>query len=449
MRMRRINMNTLVGKRLRYPYDDMIKLGMMGEKQYYQKVKNLFGSSLIAHYSLDEASGVVAIDKSGNGCDGVYTAVSYRNMFKGMPWCLFSNDTSKLNIYSTTFNSNFDGNTGSISFAFFVPNTEYLTDGVSKYLLRIRVDANNYIYIYKSTNDYLFRIEIMRGGEAEWAYFSVFNTNPNFVTISWDAAGYTLFRNGSVGLKPTMTVNTHTWTGNINTDFAILGAYYKFDPCKPLLASLAKVTFTNSSVSLSQHISMCQYSKVMPKNNIRFTFIGDSIFASYGNMYDLAANYRGGGNIVNNHAIGGSTIADNIGAPASDLTSQVVEATSDDADIIIINLGTNDNNAGDMMVLKAIIGAGISALKISNPRATIYYMNLLPRWTGTDGLTEVDKANLRMAISEQCAISEIACIDTYTDPWILSTDTDDGLHPGAAGKGEVKIVHRWLGVLSA
>ena len=129
------------------------------------------------------------------------------------------------------------------------------------------------------------------------------------------------------------------------------------------------------------------------------------------------------------------------------LTKQTGESASDDASIIIIHMGTNDDNAGDMTALQAMVETNLASLKVTNPDATIYYMNVLPRWTDTGGGTEQDKSNIRAAIAAACAAQSITCWDTRTDPWITAADTTDGLHPNAAGN--VKIADRVYALLTA
>jgi hypothetical protein len=51
----------------------MIATGMMGPLQYYKKVKNLFGASLIGYWPLWETSGVVAQDISQSSNNGTYS----------------------------------------------------------------------------------------------------------------------------------------------------------------------------------------------------------------------------------------------------------------------------------------------------------------------------------------------------------------------------------------
>jgi hypothetical protein len=48
------------------------KLLLLSNLEYYQKIKQLFGSSIIAHWPMWEGSGSVAYDISGNGRNGAH-----------------------------------------------------------------------------------------------------------------------------------------------------------------------------------------------------------------------------------------------------------------------------------------------------------------------------------------------------------------------------------------
>jgi lysophospholipase L1-like esterase len=160
----------------------------------------------------------------------------------------------------------------------------------------------------------------------------------------------------------------------------------------------------------------------------RIAALGDSITASYNEswFFPFCKNYVLGGATAINHAVGGHSIMSNMDA-------QTVAVATDDADIIIIALGTNDNDAGDMTALQAEYAENIAELKASNPRATIYAMNVLPRWTDVGGGTVMDRSHIRAAIAAACTAQGITCWDTYTTPWIAAADTSDGTHPTAGG----------------
>lgn len=156
-----------------------------------------------------------------------------------------------------------------------------------------------------------------------------------------------------------------------------------------------------------------------------FSILGDSISNTYPDwpyvFNNLTTIYR-----INNHAVAGETIV-------SHLAAQATAAASDNANTIIIHMGTNDDNAGNMTTLQQKVEDAITALRASNPSATIYFMNVLPRWTDTGGATPVDKSNIRTAIAAACTAQGITCWDTFTTPWITSVQTSDGLHPAEAG----------------
>jgi lysophospholipase L1-like esterase len=131
-----------------------------------------------------------------------------------------------------------------------------------------------------------------------------------------------------------------------------------------------------------------------------------------------------------NHAAGGATIL-------SHMAGQVSACSADGADVIILALGTNDNNAGDMAALRAAVEAGIDSLKSSNPGAKVCYMNVLPKWTDNTGVTALNETNIRAAIALACTNKDIPCWDTFTIPWINAADTSDGTHPTAAGHAKI------------
>lgn len=155
--------------------------------------------------------------------------------------------------------------------------------------------------------------------------------------------------------------------------------------------------------------------------------IGDSLMNRVGDDWveNIPDSYT-----IANHAASSANIID-------EMDGQVVAAVDDDNEIIILGLGTNDDNAGDMGALQAEVEENIIEIKTSNPRATVYYMNVLPRWTDVGGGTEIDKSNIRTAIEAASAAQGIVCWDTYSDPWIVPSDTSDGTHPDEAGSLKV------------
>lgn len=172
----------------------------------------------------------------------------------------------------------------------------------------------------------------------------------------------------------------------------------------------------------------------MPSAVKVFSILGDSISltGATDSWPQVVCSAYPARNMYINHSVGGQGIINN-------LDGQVVAAANDNADFIILTLGTNDDNAGNMTTLQAKVESGITTLRASNPGATIYYFNLLPRWTDTGGATPVDKAATRTAIAAACAAQGVACWDSFTVPWIAAGDTSDGLHPTAGGHAKIAV----------
>lgn len=154
----------------------------------------------------------------------------------------------------------------------------------------------------------------------------------------------------------------------------------------------------------------------------RFAVLGDSIAG--GNLaiptwpFVLMDQHSDGNNYLMRHSVSGATIV-------ADFATQVAAAAGDDADVIMIGMGTNDDNAGDMEALQAAAEAGLAALKLSNPRAVIAWMGVLPR--------AVDKANINTAVAAACAAQSVTFWDVSGWGWDYATDTSDGVHPNQTG----------------
>jgi hypothetical protein len=127
-----------------------------------------------------------------------------------------------------------------------------------------------------------------------------------------------------------------------------------------------------------------------------------------------------------NHAVGGHSIMVHGAADAA-------ATAGDNADMVLMALGTNDDNATNAATLQAAVESQIQTVRTNNPSAIITYLNVPPRWTDNTGAVPVDKANIRAAIAAGCAAQGITCVDTFSTPWFAANQTLDGTHPATAG----------------
>jgi len=166
------------------------------------------------------------------------------------------------------------------------------------------------------------------------------------------------------------------------------------------------------------------------------TFIGDSISANTHSWTNLVpGNKMTTPYVAINHAVGGATILND--TVHSYLDAQVAAAASDNADVIVIELGTNETSV-DTNALTTDILSAITTLRSTNPHAVIYWLNVLPRWTGYPSWNPVDRSYIQGVIAAACATAGVPCWDTSSVPWITTTDVDTGqLHPNASGNRKI------------
>jgi hypothetical protein len=168
--------------------------------------------------------------------------------------------------------------------------------------------------------------------------------------------------------------------------------------------------------------------------------IGDSIEAGSLTFFTgsvwvemIHTAYNGGNCALHNVAVSSQGVI----AGTYNMAWQAGKVGSTNA-LILIKLGTNDDNAGNMTTLQSTYETNLQTLKDNNPSATIYAINVLPRWTNNTTGPEVDKSNIRAAIVAACAAKSITCLDPYTSPWLLQSDMNaDGLHPSAGGQAKI------------
>lgn len=407
------------------------RLLLMGRHIAYEnKIRNMFSGSLLAYWPLWEAGGLVARDISGNGRNGAYSAtgVTYGNsgIGDGKTSVLLDGSAGLVNVFSASLASAFSATEGTLSL--FATKTAW-DNATTKSFLAFSADASNRIYLRKGATENQISFAFIANATTYGVSKLITNLNFNNYGITWSKTNNRIrfFVNGCLYHE---FAYAETWAGALTT--AALGSAAA-TPSLPFDGKQAHGFIASREASLAEMFNVATVN-IPP---IKITTLGDSITnaTSAGNNWiDLVSSgYGYAGDL--NYAYPGSTIIH--GGTYPDMADQVLSAASDNANIIIIALGTNDDNAGNMTTLQAEVEAGIIALKASNPNATIYYMNLLPRWTNTGGLTEIDKGNIRTAIAAACTAQSITCWDTYTTPWITAGDTSDGTHPILAGHQKI------------
>lgn len=387
-------------------------------RTYSQLLLDTFGSSIVAYWPLWETAGTTAVDFGGNGRNAVYTSVTPGTGvgLNSKPCLSVPGTAGYVSVSSQAANLNRDEG----AFGCFVSGVDWDT-ATARRLWCAKIDGSNYFELYKPSANLT---EVAYYGSAVYAYTNAFITNTGWVhlVMTWSRSNnrIRLYVNG---VQPGSDA---TPLGAIVGSF---GTYVRIglDPATSYWKGLiADCVLLNAEPTPAQVLAWSK-TTVFPTKTL--SVIGDSISAQ---TINLVYHLRVVGHTttsmmrIRNHAVGGESIIGN-------MATEVAAAAADDADIIIVELGTNDNDAGDMNALQTTYQNNIATLKISNPRAKIYGLNVLPKWTNNTTGPEVAKGNIRTAVAAACANRGVTCWDTYTNPWITQAQTTDGTHPTAAG----------------
>ena len=369
----------------------------------------------MAYWPLWEPSGTVIVDLA-HGRHGAYvSSPTLDNLAapNGRTAPLFG--VGYGNVQSTGLAAAYNGAEGSVS-GYAKVSAGAWTDGTLRYLMLLQVNGNNRIFVRKSATNNLLEIGYVANGTGETESYFMNPAGWFHWGVTWSASNdrVAFYVNGA---RVSMSTGLGTWAGSlVFSTIGSAGGASLWD------GWLSDVLISNRELTYAE-IRACASAEQRP---FVISMLGDSITTDATlvktPMWLADLGYRGGWVGVIPHSVAGYTVVSNLG-------TLVTAAADDDADLILIHLGTNDNDAGDMGVLQATLEQGIDDLRASNPRAEIYVLGVLKRWTSTAGTTEIGKANIRAAELAACVAKDVIYWDTYNPSWIAASDTIDGTHP--------------------
>ena len=340
----------------------------------------------------------------------------------------FPGSAAFVNWYSASLRSAFDGAEGSLLAWSKVSGAGVWSDGTARYIVRLSADANNDIRILRSSsNNNAMLLQHIAGSTSRFIYAnSNASTAWQLYGITWSVATGEIFAYVN-GAKFSASLGAPgTWSGSLASTLCTIGAA-DTSSNSVWSGSIGHVMILDRAATAAEMMD-CYLATITPKV---IGIVGDSISTYSTNslkwLQIVRDGYNSGACAMISHAVSGETILTHMDA-------QVTAAAADNADVIICQLGTNDETGTGV---QAEVEENLIELKASNPRATIYYMNVLPRWTDTSGDTEVDKSYVRTPIAAACTAQGVTCWDTYSTPWITAAQTSDGLHPNDAGHAAI------------
>jgi len=234
------------------------KLLLLSNLEYYLKIKQLFGSSIIAHWPLWEPGGSVAYDISGNRRNGAATGIDwgYPGIGDGHTTPYFDGATDYVNVYSAALAAAFNGAEGTILIWPKVYDAGVWTDGLRHGVCRFLADNNNYCFIYRFTDNALYW-NYKAGGVSLQVLLAVTPTIFMCLGLTWNKTANRVraFYNG-----PQTGVDQNglgVWAGALDATKTIIGAY-DTTPNYPWYGYLGDGVLLNREASPSEMLKAAQ-----------------------------------------------------------------------------------------------------------------------------------------------------------------------------------------------
>lgn len=142
----------------------------------------------IAYWPMAESSGSVAIDATGNGRNGAYTAVTLgvQGIGDGRTAASYNGTASFNNIYSASLAAAFSGAEGTI--AVWLQYNGTINDGVTRRIFQLLVDNNNRIQFNKIT-DGRYGFTYAAGGTNKTIASGLITSAYTYWVLTWSASG--------------------------------------------------------------------------------------------------------------------------------------------------------------------------------------------------------------------------------------------------------------------
>lgn len=190
---------------------------------YERKVKNLFGSALLAYWPLWENSGSTAHDISGNDRDGSYSGVALgeQGIGDGHTCPFFDGASGYCNVYSTDLRDAFNGSEGT-AMIWAKPGVGALTDGAAHDFVRLQVDTANRVCIQKTATHNNFALWWEGADALEIVSLTVSTYVWHHFAITWSKSADQVKVYVDGAQSGSTQTGLNTWTGNLA--LAILGA---------------------------------------------------------------------------------------------------------------------------------------------------------------------------------------------------------------------------------
>jgi hypothetical protein len=225
---------------------------------YTQIVQQIAPANLIAYWVMGEPSGSAALDSSGNGRVGAYTAVMLgaTGIGDGNTAASFDGSTSFNNIFSASFFAALNGSEGTISSWARVSAAGVWTDGTSRRVYRVATaTAGNRIELYRTVTNNQMELDYVAGNTAKGVQITMSPTGFSHFAVTWSASGdaVKIYMNG-VQQGATLT-GLGVWAGTAAATQNVIGANIT-TPLSVWSGMIAHVAVWTTPLSAAQILSL-------------------------------------------------------------------------------------------------------------------------------------------------------------------------------------------------
>jgi lysophospholipase L1-like esterase len=378
-----------------------------------------FGTSIAAYYPmLDKGSVLTDVACFKDGTINGPTPANTDGPFAGELTPSFSGASGGCNIFAGVNNT-----TPSVAGAVIGwSQTDAWADGASRSIFSFYRSNNDFVALKKSATPNQLWPFLVYGGVNLSAIINITTNNWFCWAVTWDK-GKDTFNVYFNGYDPYVTKDgLGVLSGGWLNGYCNIGEWG--GGVEPWSGSIAHVVLLNRKITRSEFQWFAELPNILPV----MTMIGDSIETQWNGWQNAVANSKSV--ILKNHAVGGYGIVN------GGLAIEVGAAAVDRANVAVIVLGANDDNAGNMTTLQAEFEVQLVSFKSTNPDAKIYVIGTLPAWTNNTNGPEVDKSNIRTALHAGATAYGATYVDARTlllAAGYNQTMTSDGTHPVEAG----------------
>lgn len=195
-----------------------------------EKILKVQPDNIVALWGLTEESGTTAVNSEGTSDrNGTYltdvSSMGTAEFIHGGTAPDFDGSNDAINIYSASLNSAFDGDNYTVAL-WLKPDTGSLTDGSTRYGIRLYGGSSNFIRIVNAVNGAI-TLQDRAGGTDKTLDLAHSSTDWRLFAITKSSSTVKFWRfapDGSGGQVGTTQTSAGTWAGTLDTSNTVIGS---------------------------------------------------------------------------------------------------------------------------------------------------------------------------------------------------------------------------------